>query len=288
MHRGIGCPAAGKLCNVCKKIGHFAQVCRSRQQREVYTIQEDGHNEAVDGIEQEQLDELFIGELTSTDSDSGLCYKEVSVGDKQRITFKLDTGSEANVIPWAIYGQLDNKPALQRPRCRLITYSGHRISPRGETILGINGQPTKFQVVDNGSAILGKQACQNLNIIRLVDSVQEIDQQQHSREPATAAAGSRAQKTVKHYTDVFSGLGCIKTNAVIHVDSNVQPVVDPPRRIPYAIQDKVKCELKRMVDIGVIVKQEEPTEWVNSITIVQKPNKIRVCLDPTKLNAAIQ
>ena len=42
-----------------------------------------------------------------------------------------------------------------------------------------------------------------------------------------------------------------------------------------------------MLKLEVIVEQNEPTPWVNSITIVKKPNKICVCLDPTKLNKAI-
>ena len=42
-----------------------------------------------------------------------------------------------------------------------------------------------------------------------------------------------------------------------------------------------------MVKLGVIVQQIEPTPWVNSITMVKKPDKIGICLDPTKLNKAI-
>lgn len=50
----------------------------------------------------------------------------------------------------------------------------------------------------------------------------------------------------------------------------------------------LKHELERMVDIKVITKVEEPTEWVSSIVLVSKPNgKIRLCLDPRNLNKAI-
>ena len=36
---------------------------------------------------------------------------------------------------------------------------------------------------------------------------------------------------------------------------------------------------------GVIVRQEEPTEWVNSLVEVKKPNRsIRLCIDPRDLN----
>ncbi|XP_056000463.1 uncharacterized protein K02A2.6-like [Ostrea edulis] len=61
-----------------------------------------------------------------------------------------------------------------------------------------------------------------------------------------------------------------------------------PRKIPLALKDKVKDELDRMEREGVIVKQREPTKWVNSMVTVTKPNgKIRICVDPRDLNRAI-
>lgn len=44
-----------------------------------------------------------------------------------------------------------------------------------------------------------------------------------------------------------------------------------------------------MEELGVIRKVTEPTDWVNSLTYVHKPNgKLRICLDPQDLNKAIQ
>ena len=74
----------------------------------------------------------------------------------------------------------------------------------------------------------------------------------------------------------------------IQVDKTISPVVHPPRKIPIAIKDKVKAELDGMTDMDVVVKQEEPTDWVNSMVTVIKPNsKIRICIDPRDLNKAI-
>ena len=44
-----------------------------------------------------------------------------------------------------------------------------------------------------------------------------------------------------------------------------------------------------MESLGVITKVTEPTAWVSSLVIIQKPDsdKLRVCLDPKELNAAI-
>ncbi len=39
---------------------------------------------------------------------------------------------------------------------------------------------------------------------------------------------------------------------------------------------------------GVMKKQEEPTDWVNSMVIVETPKKLRICLDPRDLNKAIK
>ena len=97
---------------------------------------------------------------------------------------------------------------------------------------------------------------------------------------------ARAKQMVSEYTDVFSGLGLIKTNATIHIHSCIPSVVDPPKRIPHAIHNQVKQELDCMLKLGVIA-EHQPTEWVNSTTIVCKPGKLRICLDPTKLNKAV-
>ena len=44
-----------------------------------------------------------------------------------------------------------------------------------------------------------------------------------------------------------------------------------------------------MEALGVIVKVQEPTEWVNTNVIAEKKNaKLRVCLDPRALNTAIK
>ena len=37
------------------------------------------------------------------------------------------------------------------------------------------------------------------------------------------------------------------------------------------------------------MRQEEPTEWVNSLVVVQKPDgSVRLCIDPGDLNAAMK
>ena len=42
-----------------------------------------------------------------------------------------------------------------------------------------------------------------------------------------------------------------------------------------------------MTQLDIIVPVNEPTDWISSIVVVEKPNiKLRVCLDPQNLNKA--
>ena len=55
------------------------------------------------------------------------------------------------------------------------------------------------------------------------------------------------------------------------------------------LKDKIKAELCRMEDMGIITKAEQPTEWVNPIVVVRKPNgDVRMCLVPVDLNKAVK
>jgi len=64
--------------------------------------------------------------------------------------------------------------------------------------------------------------------------------------------------------------------------------VHAPRRRPVALREKVLEELQRMEQMGVIAKQTEPTEWVDSIEPVVTSKKTHICVDPKDLNLAIK
>ena len=77
--------------------------------------------------------------------------------------------------------------------------------------------------------------------------------------------------------------------AKIQLKDDAQPVIDAPRRVPLALRDRLRKELERMEEQDVIEKVTEPTDWVNSLVVVEKPNgKLRICLDPRNLNKAVK
>lgn len=88
---------------------------------------------------------------------------------------------------------------------------------------------------------------------------------------------------------VFEGIGLLQRECSVHTDPAVHPKVHPPRRVPGALQDKLKTELELMECLNIIQKVTEPNQWVSSLVVVEKPNgKQRVCLDPKDLKMAIR
>ena len=92
----------------------------------------------------------------------------------------------------------------------------------------------------------------------------------------------------KNFPQRFDTVGDFKGEPHLTTNPEVLPKIHPNRK--YAIQRKeaIKTELDRLTGMNIIVRETEPTDWVSSITFVEKANgSIRVCLDPKDLNKAL-
>ena len=87
------------------------------------------------------------------------------------------------------------------------------------------------------------------------------------------------EEVIASYSDVFKGLGCMEGALHLEVDKTVAPAIMPPRRVPLTLKNKLKDALTRLEKASVIIKEEEPTDWVSSLVVTEKPNgKLRVCI----------
>ena len=201
------------------------------------------------------------------------------------VVVKLDTGAQANLLSEQDYRMLRIRPRLHKASVKLTDYSNNEIATNGSCILdvkvcGVN-RKVRFVVVSRGPSLLGAQACERLGLVSRVFNI-TTGEIQHELEES---------RELKECTlpEVNNKLSSIPFTHEITLAENCTPVINAPRRVPVAIKDKLKSEIQRMVDLGVIEKVEAPTDWVNSIVVVGKPNgSIRVCLDPKDLNKAIK
>ena len=80
------------------------------------------------------------------------------------------------------------------------------------------------------------------------------------------------QEILKLYPEVFTGLEGLEPLHHMQLGENSSPVIHAPRKIPVSLRSTLKKELDGMEAAGVIEKVEEPTEWVNSLVVIENPD----------------
>ncbi len=287
------CPAYGKRCRNCNRRNHFAVCCSQKSIKHVHQQDTSSDDSSVAGNDGEFFIDMVEASNTNSSDEhhssaptsppTSACTNVYTVGETKsdwsvtldmngtNVSFKIDTGAQCNVIPKRLLYNLSPRPKLKPASVKLSAYNGTpRVKHRGQII------PILFVVVDSDSVpLLGLNTCDKLHLIKQVYEISE-DVQCHS-------------SIEEEFSDCFGEIGCLKKTHHIELRDDIKPVVIPVRKVAFALKPKLKEELQRMVDLNVIEPVEKPTEWVNALVIVSKPNgKLRICLDPRPLNKAIK
>ncbi|UYV65294.1 K02A2.6-like [Cordylochernes scorpioides] len=220
-HKINQCPAYQKRCNKCKKLNHFANLCRS-QNTNSYKVRQ------IVGSPEPEMNQEFVIQSVENTNLTEDWYEEVKIKGK-KVNMKLDTGAQCNVLPISLAGRL-NLEIQRSPVKSLISFSGHRIPVEGQSLAMcmVKNMTAYIRFIisrDNTCPILGRQTCSNLGLVKRVNTCQAITQE---------------------YQELFEGIGCLKGyeyEAKFQTsDMNMQ--VRPPRPIPLSIKERAKKELE--------------------------------------------
>ncbi|KAK2178573.1 hypothetical protein NP493_538g00007 [Ridgeia piscesae] len=183
---------------------------------------------------------------------------------------------------YVFHTRVQSKPKLlTERRPKLKTYNEGNIETLGICIATVNHMGKKhrlqFVVVSKGrQSLIGASDSERLGLVTRVCGVQKVCTVKENGILTSA-------EIKKEYPDISKGLG------KIHLRQNYVHCVYPARKVPQSQKQKLKKELDRLVQTGVLVKAERPTDWVLPLVIVEKPNgDLRLCLDPMDLNEYIR
>ena len=123
--------------------------------------------------------------------------------------------------------------------------------------------------------------CLDMGLIKLVYTC-EVEETQTKKEPEVNIQPFSKELILAQYKDIFEGIGLLEGEVGLRINPNIPPVVHPPRKVPISLKESLKKELDKMEQQKIIAKVTEPTEWVSSLVVVQKPDsgKLRICLYP--------
>ncbi|XP_055543303.1 uncharacterized protein K02A2.6-like [Wyeomyia smithii] len=300
-HRpGARCPAATETCHGCGIVGHFRTMCRSKskhdwdnrrnnRKRKLNLVTSNEHHRSekrtrnvfnVREHEGEEIPEdLPVYNVGCSDDEIIHCR----VGGVQ-IGMLIDSGSKHNLIDdttWELMKLRDVKMTNQRvdtdkrflaygriPLKLITTFDAELEVDDSGNLLKTK---TSFYVIEKGQQpLLGKLTAQKLGLLKI-------------GLPSTHSLSVRKIESSK----AFPKIKGIKLN--IPIDRTVPAVIQPLRRCPIPLLEKVEQKLNELLEMDVIEKVKTPTSWVSPLVPIIKENgDLRLCVDMRRANQAIQ
>ena len=177
----------------------------------------------------------------------------------------IDSGSVSNLMGMSKYEELktqDLNVKLENCQKRLYAYGGKELNVVGqiqvELSVGTKKINSQFVVTTSGRCLLGHITSRDLPRIGL---------------------GASSESAECKYPKVFSGIGKLK---------EYRPVAQKPRRVPFALGEKVTAKVEDLIAKDIVERVDGPTSWVIPVVVAPKSEgDIRLCVDMRKANLAI-
>ena len=212
------CPALSRRCNNCRKLNHYAKVCRSGRNISIVQQVETGDDHFYLESITASLDSLDSRNRKSREKSSE--YVTLLIVEPE-ISLKLYTGAEVNVIPYATFKKIAgaSKIMLRKPKANLTAYNGQDIPVTAVCYLSCKH---KYVTYDLEFYITSMKSEPGLS----VSACRELKFVNNLKEETADQFSARIQS---EYKDVFEELGCLERPYHIELQPHALPLVSLPR-----------------------------------------------------------
>jgi transposase InsO family protein len=311
------CPAKNAECRKCKKTGHFACMCRSKEPaqkkpaaktvkvRKTEVDREDSKKVKV----QSRVVQVERAAAQLKSPQISVKVKSTKGAKSSGISMLAtpDTGAEITIMSEAQFKELKvPRKTLREANVEAINADGQAMKLKGMFTAKItygerSTEATVYISQEVEGFLLDWQVCQKLAVIpkdypaQIKPKIGKIEKKFSitvTENPSQAEIARVKDALLKEFAQVFQSDEGLKAMNVgepmkIHLRKEYTPfALTGARPVPYALREKVLEELKTMEKNGIIEKiGDRPTEWCHPLVVVRKPcGGVRICVDFTKLN----
>ncbi|XP_052795673.1 uncharacterized protein K02A2.6-like [Mya arenaria] len=259
-HQSDKCRLKNAICHSRSEKGHIKTVCPNP--RNVNVIDET-KNESV----------YVINKVTSERTSRILLYPVIN---EKQVEMELDTGSAVTIISEQNIKQLFGNIKLDKPYCKLHSYSGETIQQVGSTVVRVdyNNQTKDLRlcvVKGNTPSLFRRDWLSEINVDwTSVMRVNNIESQKN-----------RFANMMNRYEFVFSdGIGHAKGfSAKLTLKDDATPKFMKARSVPFSMKPKIEKELDNLERQGIITKVNT-SEWATPIVpVLKSTGDVRICGD---------
>lgn len=269
-HNFATCKYKTYTCSICNRVGHLPRVCSlhksKRDKRNQYSnnfIENESTNEEQsesDNSNSDSDDEHFLYNLTD-DKQNPFVIQLLVNGTS--IEFEVDTGASLSVCSRKFYEERLSHLPVKKSNVILNSYDKSIIKPIGAVEISIeyNDEIIKSDILiieNGGKPLIGRDILRKMK----VDRVCELNE------------NPKFKAVLKKYENIFDKeLGLYKyTKIKIEVKKDTKPIFLRPRRVPISMQDKVNCEIDRLVLEGVL-RPIDTSDWGTPIVPILKKKR---------------
>ena len=264
------CPAKGKTCRKCGGRDHFEKVCKTKSYaHQVGKGPSEPQHDYAFSINEGEQSEMITVQVAGVD-----------------LKMLIDSGANSNIVGEGTWEQLKAKRVkcesqAASPDKKLYPYASNQPLPvKGsfKCTVAICDRSTRAEflvIKGRRMSLLGKVTPTELGVLKVAINI--------------AAVTTKAHDLKLQYPEVFEGVGKLKNKQIsLDIDPTVKPVVQPYRRIPFNLREKVQDKTTELLELGIIEPVDGPAPWINPVVIVPKNNgEIRLCINMRQANQAI-
>ncbi|XP_062713482.1 uncharacterized protein LOC134290373 [Aedes albopictus] len=193
-----------------------------------------------------------------------------------KVPMIIDSGADANIINRKVWDQMEEAGARVKDMSaasdrNLVAYATEQPMNITGTFVaeieaGGNKDVAKFYIVENGQqCLLGDYTAKRLKVLKVGFDV--------------GAVSDQKLKPFPKFRNVV---------VEIPINMEVQPVQQPYRRPPIALEHLIEEKLRRLLQQDIIERVNGPSPWVSPMVPITKDSgEIRLCIDMRQANRAV-